>query len=183
VWRPAVERLAAELDRVAAMMAQGGPWPDSKKTAAAVVNWGSVAWLLLFNAMAATAVGLYAFGRLTRSVQLGPAFRALSAGRTLAAAALVTTVLTMTVHWDFASDAERVFLGAFVLQGLALVHAAREILGLSPGWLVATYALLFVPLAQVVVPALLAAAGVLDNWMPIRGRLAALMARNGAGGG
>jgi len=183
VWRPFVERLAADLDRVATMMSNAGSgWhprdEELREAASAVVNWGVVAWLLLFNTMAAAAAGLYAFGRQTQSVRLGPAFRQLKAGRTLASVAMLVTLLSVTVRWDFATDTSRLFLGAFVLQGLALLHAARETLGLSGGWLVATYTLLFIPFAALFVEGALAVFGFLDNWLPLRARLAALAAKD-----
>jgi hypothetical protein len=69
-----------------------------------------------------------------------------------------------------------VFLGAFVLQGLAVLHFARDALGLSGAWLAATYVLLFLPFTTLFVQGALAACGFLDNWMPLRPRLAALAA-------
>lgn len=182
VWRPFVERLAADLERMRAMMSSAGSdWHPSsaelREVASVIVNWGVVAWVLLLNTIAAAALGLYAFGRQTQTPRLGPAFRELKAGRTLAAGALVMTLLSLTVNWDFATDVSRLFLGAFVLQGLALLHAAREMLGFSGGWLVATYALLFVPVAALCVESVLVVFGFLDNWLPLRGRLAALAAK------
>ncbi len=183
VWRPFVERLAGVLDRTATMMAA----PDNdrrlspaelREAASAVVNWGVVTWLFLVNTVVAAAVGLWAYGRQTRAALLGPAFRALQAGRTLAGVAIVAMVLAMTLHWDLASDAQRLLVGALALQGLALVHAAREILGFSGSWLVGTYVLLFVPFAALAVESALVVVGFLDNFLPLRGRLAALAARD-----
>ena len=183
VWRPYVERLAGELDRVATMMAApaNDKHPSSAElheAASAVVNWGVVTWLLLVNTVVAAALGLWAHGRQTGTALLGPAFRSLQAGRTLAGIAFVAMLLAMTVHWDLASDAQRLFVGALALQGLALMHAAREILGFSGSWLVGTYVLLFVPFAALAVQSLLVVVGFLDNWLPLRGRLAALAARD-----
>jgi hypothetical protein len=183
VWRPFVERVAADLERMATMMASAGSgWhprdADLREAASAFVNWGVVAWLLLINTMGAAAAGLYAFGRQTQSVRLGPAFRQLHAGRTLASLAILVTLLSITLRWDFATDTSRLFVGAVVLQGLALLHAARETLGLSNGWLVGTYALLFVPFAALFVEGALAVFGFLDNWLPLRARLAALAAKD-----
>jgi hypothetical protein len=185
IWQPFVERLAAELDRFATALSRAGSdarlsSSDLHEIASAFVNWGVVAWLLLLNTVVAAAVGLYSQGVQTQSAVLGPAFRSLQAGRTLAAVALLMTVLAMTLHWDFANDVQRLFIGAFVLQGLALVHAAREILGFSGGWVFATYAFLFVPLAATLVEAALVVAGFLDNWVPLRARLAAIAARGTA---
>jgi hypothetical protein len=156
---------------------------DLRDAASAVVNWGVVAWLLLFNTIVAAAVGLYAHGRQLKSALLGPAFRELKAGRTLATAALVLSLLSLTLKWDFAVDTSRLFAGAFLLQGLALLHAARATLGFSTAWLAATYVLLFVPVAALFVESALAVCGFLDNWIPLRPRLAALAAKGKGGAG
>jgi hypothetical protein len=189
VWRPFVEQLAGDLDRMATMMSNAGSgWrPEDaarlRETASAVVSWGVVAWLLLFNTMVAAVVGLYAHGRQLKLALLGPAFRELKAGRTLATAALVLSLLSVTVKWDFAVDTSRLFAGAFLLQGLALLHAARATLGFSAGLIAATYVLLFVPVAAVFVESALAVFGYLDNWIPLRPRLAALAAKGKGGAG
>jgi hypothetical protein len=178
VWSPFVERLAAELDRMATMMSNSGSgWhpgdAELREAASAIVNWGVVAWILLFNTMVAAVVGLYAYGRQLGVARLGPEFRELQAGRTLAAVALVVTLLSMTMRWDFANDVSRFFLGTFVLQGLALMHAACATLGLGVGWLVAAYVLLFVPFAAWLMQGALVVFGYLDNWLPFRARLVA----------
>jgi hypothetical protein len=188
VWRPFVEQLAGDLDRMATMMSNAGSgWrprdADLRDAASAVVNWGVVAWLLLFNTIVAAAVGLYAHGRQRKTTLLGPAFRELKAGRTLATAALVLSLLSLTFKWEFAIDSSRLFAGAFLLQGLALLHAARATLGFSGAWLAATYVLLFVPVAALFVESALAVFGFLDNWIPLRPRLAAFAAKGKGGAG
>ena len=188
VWQPFVERLAADLDRMATMMSStGSGWhpgdAELREAASAFVNWGVVAWLLLFNTVAAAAVGLYLHGRELGVPRLGPEFRQLQAGRTLASAAVVVALLAAVTRWDFASDASRLLLGAFVLQGLGLLHAARALLGLGTGWLVGAYVLLFVPFAALFVEGALAVCGFLDNWFPLRAKLAARAVKMKARGG
>jgi hypothetical protein len=97
--------------------------------------------------------------------------------------AIVVTLLTVGFRWSLAADAAWVFLGAFVLQGLAVLHAAREALGLSGVWLGATYVLLFLPFTTLFVQGALAVFGFLDNWIPLRPRLAALAAKGKGGAG
>lgn len=188
VWRPLVERLAGELDRFATMMSTAGSnWHPSREelrqAAEVIIGWGEVAWFLLLNTMTAACLGLYARGRETGEALLGPQFRALKAGRTLAVVALAMALVAIGLHSDFATDVSRLFLGAFVLQGLGLLHAAREMFGFGVGWLVTTYVLFFLPLAALLVQSALAAFGFLDNWLPLRARLSALAGRNkGASG-
>ena len=182
VWRPVLEKLAAELDRVATVMSNVGsgrrPQDSDLIEASAARMWGVVTWLLLLNTMVTVFVGMYWFGLLSRVARLGPAFRQLKAGRTLAMFAVAVTVLTITFRWNLPADAAWVFLGAFVLQGLAILHAAREALGLSGAWLGVTYVLLFMPFTTLFMQGALAVFGFIDNWFPLRERLAA---RGGGG--
>jgi hypothetical protein len=171
VWRPFLERLAAELDRVAAMMSNVGsgrrPQEASLIEASAARMWGVVTWLLLLNTMVAGFIGLYWSGKLDGVARLGPAFRTLKAGRTLALLSIVVTALALVFRWNLPADAAWVFLGAFVLQGLSVLHAARDALGLSTAWLAATYVLLFLPLTTLFVQGALAVFGFVDNWLPL----------------
>jgi hypothetical protein len=175
-WRPFLERLAAELERMGAVVSNVGsgrrPQEADLIAASAQRMWGVVTWLLLLNTMVAAFVGLWWSGLLAKAARLGPAFRQLKAGRTLAIAAVVLTGLTLVFQWGFTADATWVFLGAFVLQGLAVLHAARDAFGLSGAWLVATYVLLFVPFTTPFVSGALAVGGFLDNWVPLRERFA-----------
>jgi len=175
VWRPFLERLAAELDQVAAVMSNVGsgrrPQDANLVEASAAQMWGVVTWLLLLNTMVTVFVGLYWSGVLARSARLGPAFRALAAGKTLAVMAVAVTGLSLVFHWSLAADAAWVFLGAFVLQGLAVLHAARAGMGVSGAWLGVTYVLLFLPFTTLFVQGVLAAVGFVDNWFPLRARM------------
>ena len=177
VWRPVLERLAGELDRVAAVMSNVGsgrrPQDASLIEASAARMWGVVTWLVLLNTMVAVFIGLYWTGALARVARLGPAFRRLQAGRTLAVLAMVVTLVAAMFRSNLAADAAWVFLGAFVLQGLAVLHAAREALGLSGAWLGVTYVLLFLPFTTMFVQGALAVFGFIDNWLPLRERLPA----------
>ena len=177
VWRPVLEKLAGELDRYATVMSNVGsgrrPQDSELIEAAAARMWGVVTWLVLLNTMVAVFVGLYWTGLLARVARLAPAFRQLKAGRTLAGLAVVVTVLAGMFRWGLAADGAWVFLGAFVLQGLAVLHAAREALGLSGAWLAVTYVLLFLPFTTVFMQGALAIFGFIDNWFPLRERLPA----------
>jgi hypothetical protein len=177
VWRPYLEKLAAELERMGAVVSNVGsgrrPQESDVIAASAARMWGVVTWLLLLNTMVAAFVGLHWSGRAAGTSRLGPAFRVLKAGRTLASLAVVVVVLTVAFGWDWPADATWVFLGAFVLQGLSVLHSARETLGLSGGWLAAIYVLLFVPFTTLFVQGALAIFGFVDNWFPLRERFAA----------
>lgn len=177
VWRPFLEKVAAELDRMGVLVSNVGsgrrPMDADMIEASASRMWGVVTWLLLLNTMIATFVGLYWSGVVAKTARLGPAFRELKAGRVLAVAAAVVVLLTLVFQWDWPADATWVFLGAFVLQGLAVLHAMRDSLGLSTGWLVVTYVLLFIPFTTLFVQGALAVFGFVDNWFPLRPRFGA----------
>jgi len=65
-----------------------------------------------------------------------------------------------------------VLLGVFLLQGLALSHAARLHFGLGSWSLVLFYVMLFLPPFAALVMPVIVVAGWLDNWLDFRGRWA-----------
>jgi site-specific recombinase len=67
-----------------------------------------------------------------------------------------------------AADAALVLLGAFVLQGLAVLHAAHYAYGLSSAWLVAPYVLVFGGFTTAIMLVVLAVSGFVDNWFSLR---------------
>ncbi len=177
VWRPFLERLASELDQVASVMSTVGsgrsPRDANLIQASAERMWGVVTWLLLLNTMVALFVGLYWSGIKTGTTRLGPAFRALTAGKTVSALGVLVAGCALIFRWQVAADAAWVFLGAFVLQGLAVLHAARAGMKWSGAWLGVTYVLLFLPFTTLLVQGVLAVVGLADNWLAIRTRFVA----------
>jgi len=132
-----------------------------------------VAWMLLLHAMVGVIFGLYLRGRLEGKALVGPAFRDLKAGRTLAVLAVVSTVMLVAVPWTQAADGTLLLAGVFVLQGLAVVHSARVAYAANTGWLAAMYALLFLPPTTLLVMGGLSILGFLDNWVSFRAYLPA----------
>ncbi len=174
VWRPVIEALAAELDRMGAVVSNvgSGRMPQDINVIVYFL-WGVVAWMLLLHAMVGVILGLYLRGRLEGKALLGPAFRQLKAGRTLAVFAVVSTVLLVALPWTQAADGTLLLAGVFVLQGLAVVHSARVAYAANTGWLVAMYALLFLPPTTLLVMGGLSILGFLDNWVSFRAYLPA----------
>ena len=172
VWRPFIEQVAAELDRMGAMVSNLGSGRRPQDINVIVYfMWGVVAWLLLLHAMVAVFVGLYLRGRLEAKALLGPAFRQLKAGRTLAVIAVLSTILLAALPWTQAADGTLLMAGVFVLQGLAVVHASRAAFAAHTGWLVALYVMLFLPPTTLLVMGGLSIVGFLDNWVSFRGYL------------
>ena len=166
VWRP-VDRMGAVGSNVGS-----GRLPQDINVIVYFL-WGVVAWMLLLHAMVGVILGLYLRGRLEGKALLGPAFRQLKAGRTLAVLAVVSTVLLVALPWTQAADGTLLLAGVFVLQGLAVVHSARVAYAAHTGWLVAMYVLLFLPPTTLLVMGGLSILGFLDNWVSFRAYLPA----------
>ncbi len=96
-------------------------------------------------------------------------FHQLSLGRLVSGVATVVLVGAWLLEWPALTNMTVVFVLAFTLQGLAVVHATVARRGWNPLWLVMVYAiaLLPTPLAPVVMIGLMTA-GYLDNWLGLR---------------
>ena len=102
--------------------------------------------------------------------RFGAEFRSLKLGRLLGI--LATTVIVLGLVFDAAlvQNLSALALLAFVLQGLAVLHAWAHAKRWHPGFVAPVYVLLVTPLMVVVVLAL-SAIGLLDNWFDLRARL------------
>lgn len=99
-------------------------------------------------------------------------FFTLRLGRTMAIAALVMMLLSMSplgMLAAIARDVAMVLLLVYMLQGLAIAHAAVAARNAGVAWLVALYVILMIALPQMVV--ILAIAGLMDTWMDVRSRV------------
>lgn len=102
-------------------------------------------------------------------------FHALRLGRPLTGA----TVLLLALAWmqtpglAVLTDLLPLALLLHLLQGMALVHGLVARSGANVGWLVAMYVLLLLPMVTTQIALTLAVAGMVDNWMDFRTRLAA----------
>jgi hypothetical protein len=72
------------------------------------------------------------------------------------------------VFWDYAA---MLLLAAWFIQGLALAHGVRYLLGAKSGWLIGLYLLLLFAMPHTMMA--LAAAGFADGWLNFRARLQA----------
>ncbi|WP_127476224.1 hypothetical protein [Sulfurivermis fontis] len=102
-------------------------------------------------------------------------FHALRLGR---AATGVTLVLLLAAWMQppglaMLTDLLPLALLLHLLQGVALVHGLVARTGANVGWLVAMYVLLLLPMVMTQIALTLAVAGMVDNWMDFRTRLAA----------
>ena len=102
--------------------------------------------------------------------RFGAEFRSLKLGRLLGI--LATTVIVLGLVFDAAlvQNLSALALLAFVLQGLAVLHAWAHAKRWHSGFVAPVYVLLVTPLTVVVVLGL-SAVGLLDNWFDLRARL------------
>lgn len=87
----------------------------------------------------------------------------------LAGVAALIVLLMLVLHLSMLVELAMVVLTPFLLQALGMVHALVRQAGMSVGWLVGLYVLLF--LAPPQMGALLAAVGVIDSFADLRSRL------------
>jgi hypothetical protein len=104
----------------------------------------------------------------------GAEFRELRLGRWLGVAALLVVLASLLPLDAVAVIADQVLIvlfALFVLQGLAVAHAGAARRKLHVAWLVALYVLALIVLPQLL--ALVAAVGLVDNWLDLRQRIPA----------
>jgi len=94
-------------------------------------------------------------------------FHALRFGQTLAIAGLFVCVVAAVAQWAPAIGLAFIVICLFTFQGLAVVHAMVKKGRLGQGWLIGIYILLLVLGSPIV---LVAALGLLDNWLDIAKR-------------
>ena len=91
-------------------------------------------------------------------------FHALSLGRNAALVCVLIVVLGVTIGGQLAGAIALVFVFAFFVQGLAVVHALVKQRGMHRYWLHGIYVLLMLPHTLL----LLAALGLADNMFSLR---------------
>jgi hypothetical protein len=100
----------------------------------------------------------------------GEEFRQLRVGKIPALVIIACIALAIVIDGTVAVEILIISVGIFMLQGFALAHSVVHQLEMKAGWLVALYVLLFLLLAQTFV--LLAAFGIIDNFVDFRRKLA-----------
>jgi hypothetical protein len=162
-WQPMLDNMLAELlsqrdvdadaAEISAASAQGAAW----MTGAAGVSFAASAIVQLFIARHWQAVNVNPGGFRTE-------FHALSFGKTAALGALAMIAAAAVLGAPSLRAIAMIAGAAFSLQGLAVLHALIASRGLAAGWLIGIYALLIIPQTWL----LLAALGLLDNYVPLR---------------
>jgi hypothetical protein len=172
-WAPFVRDLAQEMQKhgLPAEMLEGGLAETLARTL-----WGWVAVLTMLLAMCALFLARWWQTLAVEPGRFGAEFRELRLGRVLGVAAALIVGWSLWGDRPLVDDIGRLFLGALVIVGLAVMHRTVAQGRLSTAWLWVTYALLVIlPPAAV---AGLAGWGFVDNWL--RSQRAATAVANGS---
>jgi hypothetical protein len=163
-WAPFVRDLAQEMQK------HGLPtelFDEGLAETLARTLWGWVAVLTMLLAMCALFLARWWQSLPAQPGSFGEEFRALRLGRVLGIAAAVVIAISLLRDQPLVDDIGRLFLGALVVVGLAVVHRTVATGRLGSVWLWVTYAMLVVlPPAAV---AGLAGWGFVDNWLRSQG--------------
>jgi uncharacterized protein YybS (DUF2232 family) len=130
---------------------------------------GVMALTLLLAAVGGLLLGMGWHSALSSPGALGTAFRSLRLGKALAAAGLAVLLGGLITNHPLLANLLLVAMLVFVLQGLALIHAAAA----ARNWPGAALAIVYVLLifGMSVMAPVLALFGMVDNWLDFRGRL------------
>jgi len=100
----------------------------------------------------------------------GEEFRQIRIGKPASIGLLAGMALAVFTNNQLITELIMVAIAIFMFQGLSLAHAVVKLRNLGAGWLIALYALMFILLIQMIV--LLAAFGIIDNYVDFRQKLA-----------
>jgi hypothetical protein len=159
-WAPFVRDLAQEMQK------HGVPselFDEGLAETLARTLWGWVAVLTMVLAMSALFLARWWQSLSEQPGSFGAEFRQLRLGRVLGVAAAAIVAWSLFGEQPLVDDIARLFLGALVIVGLAVMHRAVAQRKLSTAWLWVTYVMLVIlPPAAV---AGLAGWGFVDNWL------------------
>jgi hypothetical protein len=103
-----------------------------------------------------------------RQRRFGQEFRRLALGRVLGAIATLVIVLGLASGVELVQNLVPLAVFAFLLQGIAVVHAWAHARRWPPGLVAPLYVLLLMPAVNVLVGLPLSVVGVVDNWFDLR---------------
>ena len=159
LWAPLLELMQAVL---------GGTGNMSEEEWAQAM-FGFAAGAAFLSLAATVFIGRWAQSQLDQGISFSTEFRRLKMGYVLSGVAVLMMLLQLFTHWPWVVNVLAVFMSAYLIQGLAVVHTLVEFNGWHSGWLGLVYVVLLLPsplapLATIV----LACLGYLDNWFRIR---------------
>jgi len=104
--------------------------------------------------------------RLYNPGGFGEEFRQIQLGKQVTIGLLAATAIAVLTDNQLIIEIIMVAIAIFMFQGLSLVHSIVNQRGMSDGWLIAFYILMFLLLIQMIV--LLATLGIIDNFVNFR---------------
>lgn len=163
--RAMTEALGDFMQRLAANAAEGAVVVSPDGTFVV----GLIAFVIAFNGIGSVLLARWCQARLYNPGGFQQEFHALRLTPIQALISALAAIYCMVQPMGYQPWAS-VFSLPLMVAGVALIHALVNARGSGPGWLIVMYIALFVwaPLT-----ALLAAAGLVDTWLNIRGRLQA----------
>lgn len=160
-WLPFVRDLAHEMQR------QGLPLDlekDGLAEALARTLWGWITVLTVLLAMSALLLARWWQSLPQNPGSFGREFQGIRLGLVLGVAGAAVVAGSLVTKFALLDDLGRLFLGALMLVGLGAAHRRVAAGRMAAGWLWAIYATLVVPITSLIMAALLAAWGFVDNW-------------------
>jgi hypothetical protein len=160
----------AGLREVSTMLRSGGA--DEQQIADVMAQSGSV---LLAAAVFSHLAGTLLLGYWWRTLaaaekRFGAEFRELRLGRVLGMPLTLVLVAGLVFAVELVQNLAPLAMLAFVLQGLAVVHAWAYARNWHPGYLAPLYVMLAVPPLMVLTILPLGTLGLVDNWLNLRAR-------------
>lgn len=130
---------------------------------------GILAMAMVLNISVSLLIARYWQAALYNPGGFAKEYRALQLGRSAALVLLALLVGSVFVQGNIFTELALVLLGIFFLQGIAIVHAVVDRLGMHSAWLVGMYVLMPFAFPQMLV--VLATMGALDAFIDFRMRL------------
>ncbi len=159
-WAPFVRDFAQEMQKHGL---PGNLFDEDFASTLARTLWGWVAVLTMLLAMCALFLARWWQSLPEQAGRFGAEFRQVRLGKVLGVVAAVMIAWSAFTERPLVDDIGRLFLGALVVVGLAVLHRAVAAGRLGQPWLWLTYVLLLLLPPLAVAP--LAVWGFVDNWL------------------
>lgn len=125
---------------------------------------GGIGVSVLVTALAALFIARHWQAKLVNPGGFQSEFHALALGRNAALVTVVLVAVAAVAGGPVWSGIAMVAASGFLVQGLAVLHSLVQRRGLNVAWLAGVYLLLAIPQTWL----MLAALGLVDNWIPLR---------------
>ena len=178
-WHEVINKQLIPMLKEAGMQIQEGPEAEKLWLFMSKIMTGSAIALFLALQTSSLLLARWWQALLYNPGGFGQEFRQLSFGKMAANIAFAITVFVITTANELALNLFFIAVVLMMFQGLAVVHSLVAKCKLSPSLLIGVYALMLFTLQHGAIALLLIAAiGLLDNWLNLRFRLCAKKAQD-----